>query len=43
MTFNTHDRIKLVNVRVVDVEKGCYYPPQVNLVIQNGKIIAMPV
>lgn len=28
--------------RVVDVTNGCYYNPQVSLVIQNGKIVAMP-
>jgi imidazolonepropionase-like amidohydrolase len=37
-----HGRIKLVNARIVDVENGCYYPPQVSLVIQRGKIVAMP-
>ena len=42
MLSNTPDRIQLVNARIVDVENGCYYPPQVSLVIQNGKIVAMP-
>jgi imidazolonepropionase-like amidohydrolase len=37
-----HDRVQLINARIVDVENGCYFPPQVSLVIQNGKIIAMP-
>jgi predicted amidohydrolase YtcJ len=36
------DQVQLVNARIVDVEKDCYYPPQVSLVIQNGKITAMP-
>ncbi len=40
-TFS-HDRLQLVNVRIVDVENGCYYPPQVSLVLQDGKIAAMP-
>jgi imidazolonepropionase-like amidohydrolase len=40
--INTHDRIQLVNARIVDVENGCYYPPRVSLVIQNGQIDAMP-
>jgi imidazolonepropionase-like amidohydrolase len=39
---NSHDKLKLINVHIVDVENGCYYPPQLSLVIQNGKIIAMP-
>jgi imidazolonepropionase-like amidohydrolase len=39
---NSSDRIKLSNARIVDVENGCYYPPEVSLVIQQGKIIAMP-
>jgi imidazolonepropionase-like amidohydrolase len=42
MLPNTPDRIQLINARLVDVENGRYYPPQVGLVIQNGKIIAMP-
>jgi imidazolonepropionase-like amidohydrolase len=39
---NPHDSVKLINARVFDVEKGCYYPPQVSLVIQEGKIAVMP-
>ena len=42
MTSNTPDRVRLVNARIVDVENGCYYPPRVSLVIQNGRIAAMP-
>ncbi len=42
MELNKHDAVKLVNARIVDVENGCYYPPQVSLVIGNGKILAMP-
>jgi imidazolonepropionase-like amidohydrolase len=42
MKINPQDPVKLVNARIVDVENGCYYPPQVSLVIQNGKIAAMP-
>jgi imidazolonepropionase-like amidohydrolase len=33
---------QLVNARIADVENGCYYPPQVSLVLQHGKIVAMP-
>jgi imidazolonepropionase-like amidohydrolase len=32
----------LVNARIIDVENNCYYPPRVSLVIQHGKIVAMP-
>ena len=39
---STHDLVKLVNARFVDVENGCYFPHLTSLVIQNGKIIAMP-
>jgi imidazolonepropionase-like amidohydrolase len=42
MMPNKQDQIKLINARIVDVENGCYYPPQVSLVIQNGKIMAIP-
>lgn len=42
MTLTTHEQVKLVNARIVDVENGCYYPPQVSLVIRQGKIAAMP-
>ena len=42
MTPNLAESVKLDNARIVDVENGCYYPPQVSLVIQNGKIVAMP-
>jgi hypothetical protein len=42
MMPNTNDHVQLVNARIVDVENGCYYPPQVSLVIQNGEIVAMP-
>ena len=38
----TQDRVKLINARIVDVENGCYYPQLVSLVIQDGKIAAMP-
>lgn len=40
--FKTRDRVKLVNARIVDVENSCYFPAQVSLIIQNGKILAMP-
>jgi imidazolonepropionase-like amidohydrolase len=40
--LTTHDQVKLVNARILDVENDCYYPPQVSLVIQNGVIAAMP-
>jgi imidazolonepropionase-like amidohydrolase len=36
------DKVKLINARIADVEKGCYFDPQVSLVIQDGKIVAMP-
>ncbi len=39
---STPDSVQLVNARIIDVENGCYYPPQVSLVIQNGKVAAMP-
>ncbi len=42
MIPKAHDQVKLVNARIVDVENGCYYPPQASLVIQNGKIVSMP-
>ncbi len=42
MIPTTHDKLQLVNARIVDVENGGYYPPQVSLVIQAGRIIAMP-
>ncbi len=42
MTPHTQDRVKLVNARITDVENSCYYPHQVNLIIQDGKIESMP-
>lgn len=36
------DRVKLINGRIIDVEKGCYFPSHISLVIQNGRIISMP-
>jgi imidazolonepropionase-like amidohydrolase len=39
---NSHDLVEIIHARIVDVEMGCYYPPQVSLVIQGGKIVAMP-
>ncbi len=42
MVPSLQDRLQLFNARIVDVENGCYYPPQVSLLIQDGKIIAMP-
>ena len=42
MPYRKEDKVKLINARIADVENGCYYDPQVSLVIQNGKIIAMP-
>jgi imidazolonepropionase-like amidohydrolase len=42
MINNTHDPVRLTNARIVDVENGCYFPPEVSLVIQDGKIAAMP-
>ncbi len=42
MAPTPHDRLQLVNARRIDVENGCYYPPQTSLVLQDGKIAAMP-
>jgi imidazolonepropionase-like amidohydrolase len=42
MMPNTHEQVKLVNARIADVENGCYYPPNVSLIIGRGKITAMP-
>ncbi len=42
MLFTPLDRILLTNARIVDVENGCYFPANVNLLIQNEKILAMP-
>ena len=36
------ENVELVNAHIVDVENGTFYPPQVSLVIQKGKIVAMP-
>ena len=32
----------LTNARIVDVENGCYYPASTNLVIRDGRIVALP-
>jgi imidazolonepropionase-like amidohydrolase len=42
MAAITGDRVKLANARIADVENDCYFGPEVSLVIQNGKIAAMP-
>ena len=42
MVTNKHDGVLLVNARIADVEHGCYYPPQTRLVIEGGRIVAMP-
>ena len=42
MHLTPQDRIKLFNARIVDVESGCIHPPQVSIIIQHGKIAAMP-
>ena len=42
MSFSKKDRVKLVNGRVADVVNGCYYDPHISLILQNGKIVAMP-
>ena len=42
MSFSKTDRVKLVNGRVADVVNGCYYDPHISLILQNGKIVAMP-
>ncbi len=34
--------VELTNARVVDVMNGCFFDPNVRILIQNGKIIAMP-
>jgi imidazolonepropionase-like amidohydrolase len=38
----TDDRVKLINARIVDVDNGCYFNPDACLIIQKGKIVAMP-
>ena len=35
-------RIKLVNARFTDVANGKYFPSGTSLILQNGKIMAMP-
>ncbi len=42
MTIIADDPLQLVNGRIVDVENGRYFDPQVSLVIHGGKIVAMP-
>jgi imidazolonepropionase-like amidohydrolase len=42
IAYSTQDRIRLVNARIADVENGRYFDPGLALVIQNGRIIAMP-
>lgn len=42
MSYSVTDRVKLVNARIVDVTNGGYFDSQVSLIIQNGKIVAMP-
>ena len=42
MSFSITDRVKLVNGRIADVANGCYFGPEVSLILQNGKISAMP-
>ena len=39
---NTRDMVRLVNAAIVDVENGGYFPAQVSLVLQAGKIVGMP-
>ena len=36
-----HQRLQLVNARVLDVEGGRYYPPQASLVLQDGDAVAV--
>ena len=42
MLYRKEDKVKLINARIADVENGCYFVPEVSLLLQNGKIIAMP-
>jgi imidazolonepropionase-like amidohydrolase len=43
MIANTaNDRIQLVNARIADVDNGCYYDPEVSLIVEKGRIAAMP-
>ena len=37
-----HEALLLTNARIVDVENGCYFPRDTGLLIQNGRIAAMP-
>lgn len=42
MSNSPSPRIELFNARFVDVCSGVYFPPDVRLVIEGGKILAMP-
>ncbi len=41
-TLSPDTRVKLVNARFANVVSGKYFPAATSLVLQNGKIIAMP-
>ncbi len=40
--FAPDTRVRLVNGRFADVLRGQYYPNRTSLILQNGKIVAMP-
>ena len=42
MTQSPDTRIKLVNARLADVINGKYFPSGTSLILQNGKIVALP-
>ena len=42
MSYSITDRLKLVNARIVDMAYGRCFGPEVSLIIQNGKIVAIP-
>jgi len=41
-TLSPDTRIKLVNARLADVINGKYFPSGTSLILQNGKIVALP-
>ena len=41
-TGSPNTRVKLVNARFADVVSGRYFPAATSLILQNGKIVAMP-
>ena len=41
-TLPANTRVKLVNARFADVIDGKYFPASTSLILQNGRIMAMP-